>query len=75
MGAKFTDTVPTAADLNLDRVDNVKQMPLTGGEFTGLVSAKENVSYATKQFRNIIFSTGEADINQMKNGDIWIKYI
>ena len=67
--------IPTAQDLNLDRVDNVKQMPISGGVFTGVAKASNNIEYSTKQLRNIIFSTSDPDPSLMENGDIWIKYI
>lgn len=74
INAVFTDTIPNAADLGLDNLDNVKQMPISGGQFTGIAKANSNVEYSTKQVRNIILSTTEADISLMENGDIWIKY-
>lgn len=60
------------SDVGLDNVDNVKQMPIAGGTFTGIVVAQNNTSYDTKQVRNIIIST--ADPSGGSNGDIWLKY-
>jgi len=50
------------------------KMPISGGTFTGIVTANSNTSYTTKQIRNIILSTEDADAEDMENGDIWIKY-
>ena len=74
-GAIFTDTITTKESIDLSNVDNIKQMPISGGEFTGEVKANSNSNYTSKQVRNIIFSTNAPDLSQMENGDIWIKYI
>lgn len=58
----------------LENVDNVKQMPISGGEFTGIVKAYPNTSYTVAQIRNIILSPNNANVSAMNNGDIWIKY-
>lgn len=60
------------SDVGLGNVDNVKQMPITGGTFTGIVTAQNNTSYTTKQIRNIILST--ANPSGGANGDVWLKY-
>ena len=49
-------------------------LPKTGGEMTGILTAQSNTSYTTRQVRNIILSTADADVDAMQNGDIWIKY-
>jgi len=63
----------TKSDVGLFNVDNVKQMPISGGTFTGIVKAQSNTSYTTEQFRNVILSTADASGNA-SNGTIWIKY-
>lgn len=45
-----------------------------GGTLTGVLTAQSNTSYTTKQVRNIILSPNDVDINQMGEGDIWVKY-
>jgi len=60
-----TAELKTATDGKMDK---------SGGTFTGIVTAHSNTSYTTKQVRNIILSTADADVNLMSNGDIWIKY-
>lgn len=62
----------TKAQVGLSNVDNVKQMPISGGTFTGIVIGYSNSSYTTKQLRNIFLST--ANPSGGSNGDIWIKY-
>ena len=62
----------TKAQIGLGNVDNVKQMPMSGGTFTGVAVAQTNTSYTTRQLRNVIMST--ADPSGGSNGDIWIKY-
>lgn len=59
-------------DVGLANVDNVKQMPIAGGTFTGVAVAQSNASYTTAQLRNVILST--ADPSGGNNGDIWVKY-
>lgn len=63
----------TKAQVGLSSVDNIKQMPLAGGTFTGVVVAQNNTAYTTKQIRNIVLSM--ADPSGGGNGDVWIKYI
>lgn len=66
-------TIPsTPAGVGLNNVDNVKQMPIAGGTFTGISKAHPNTSYTVAQLRNVILSTGDAVGGS--NGDIWIKY-
>jgi len=85
IGKKATDTelghlrltdipVPSKESIGLGNVDNVKQMPQSGGQFTGIVKAHSNTSYTTAQIRNIILSPNDANVNAMQNGEIWIKY-
>jgi len=62
----------TKAQIELGNVDNVKQMPISGGTFTGIAKAQSNTSYTTRQLRNVIMST--ANPSGGSNGDIWIKY-
>lgn len=61
------------SDVGLGNVDNVKQMPIAGGTFTGPAYAQANTSYTTAQLRNIILSTADAS-GTAPNGAIWIKY-
>lgn len=65
---------PTKVSIGLGNVDNLKQMPIAGGTFTGVAKAQVNTSYTTGQVRNIILSPYDADVNVMQNGEIWIKY-
>ena len=62
----------TKTDVSLGNVDNVKQMPIAGGTFTGEAKAQNNTAYTTAQLRNAILST--ADPSGGGNGDIWLKY-
>jgi hypothetical protein len=62
----------TKTDVGLGNVDDVKQMPIAGGTFTGVAVAQTNTSYTTRQLRNVILST--SDPSGGSNGDIWIKY-
>lgn len=76
-GHKNDDNNPhevTKSQVELGNVDNVKQMPLSGGTFTGVAKAQTNTNYTTAQLRNVILSTSNANVNSMNNGDIWIKY-
>ena len=60
------------SDVGLGNVDNVKQMPIAGGTFTGVATAQSNTSYTTRQIRNFVLST--SDPSGGSNGDVWIKY-
>lgn len=62
----------TPTQAGLDNVDNVKQMPIAGGTFTGQAKAQNNTAYTTAQLRNIVLST--ANPSGGGDGDIWIKY-
>lgn len=62
----------TKSDVGLSNVDNIKQMPIAGGNFTGIAKSQANTSYTTAQLRNVIMST--AGPSGGSNGDIWIKY-
>lgn len=61
------------SEVGLASVDNVKQMPIAGGTFTGIATGQANTSYTVAQLRNVILSTG--DPVGGNNGDIWIKYV
>jgi hypothetical protein len=50
------------------------KLALTGGTMGGILTAHNNTAYTTKQVRNIILSTEDANPSLMENGDIWIKY-
>lgn len=63
----------TSTAVGLGNVDNVKQMPIAGGMFTGIATAHPNTSYTVAQLRNVVFST--SDPVGGSNGDIWIKYV
>lgn len=63
----------TKADIGLGVVDNVKQMPIAGGSFTGAVVAQTNTWYDTRQLRNVIESPN--DPYGGANGDVWLKYV
>ncbi len=62
----------TKSQISLGSVDNIKQMPIAGGTFTGIAKAQNNTSYTTGQVRNITLSTSAPSGGG--NGDIWIKY-
>ena len=65
----------TKAQVGLTKVDNVKQMPITGGTFTGVAKARNNTSYTTAQLRNVIAVSSGTDISKLgNNGDIIIVY-
>ena len=61
-------------NVGLSDVDNIKQMPISGGDFTGISKAYPNTSHTVGQVRNIILSTAAAVVSSMGEGDIWIKY-
>jgi len=46
----------------------------SGGQMTGILTAQSNTSYTVRQVHNTILSPNDADVNQMQDGDIWIKY-
>ncbi len=64
----------TKSQVGLTAVDDIKQMPIAGGTFTGAVKAQTNTNYTTAQLRNVILSPNDASSSSMNNGDIWIKY-
>lgn len=65
----------TKAQVGLTNVDNAKQMPITGGTFTGVAKAQTNTSYTTAQLRNVIAVASGTDISTLgNNGDIIIVY-
>lgn len=41
---------------------------------TAALIAKSGTDYTTKQVRNIILSTEDANASAMQNGDLWVKY-
>lgn len=63
----------TKGDIGLSNVDNIKQMPIAGGTYTGIAKAHPNTSHTVGQIVNVIFSpdnpppTGES-------GTMWVKY-
>ncbi|MGO5076079.1 hypothetical protein ACTQ4K_19555, partial [Clostridium sporogenes] len=59
---KQIETVQTTAN---------NAMPKSGGDFTGIVKAYSNTSYSVAQARNIILSSSDANVNLMKDGEIW----
>lgn len=61
------------SEVGLGNVDNVKQMPITGGTFTGKTVAKSDANLATAQIQNVIISTANANISNMPVGCIWFK--
>ena len=63
----------TKAQVGLWNVTTDKQMPFTGGTFTGIAKAQNNTSYTTAQLRNITIST--ANPTGGNNGDLWFKYV
>lgn len=72
--AESTQQAHLPKNVGLANVDNIKQMPLSGGNFTGISKAHPNTSYTVAQLRNVILSTGNAVVGSMNDGDIWIKY-
>lgn len=60
------------SQVGLGNVTNERQLPLSGGQLTGLTKAQSNNTYTTPQIRNIIMSTGNPTGGN--NGDIWFKY-
>lgn len=72
IGAAASSHTHTPSAVGLGNVDNVKQMPIAGGTFTGAAVAQTNTSYTTRQLRNVVMST--SDPSGGSNGDIWIKY-
>lgn len=47
---------------------------IMAGTLTNKLVAQSNALYTTAQIRNTILSTGDAVLEDMNNGDIWIKY-
>jgi len=72
VAGKTGEVTLAKSDVGLSNVDNVQQMPKSGGTFTGVVTAQSNTSYTTRQIRNIVLST--SDPSGGNNGDVWIKY-
>ena len=64
----------TKTHVGLNNVDNVKQMPIAGGTFTGRAAAHSpDTGYTTKQLRNFFASTA-APTTEGENGDVWLQY-
>ncbi len=68
-----THTV-TKADVGLANVDNVKQMPLSGGTATGPIVAQNNTAYTTPQVRNIRLIAEGGTVPSLANGEIALIY-
>lgn len=65
----------TKTQVGLTNVDNVKQMPIAGGTFTGrAIAHSPDTDYTTKQIRNIFFSTAAPTAGDGENGDLWVRY-
>jgi hypothetical protein len=61
-------------EVGLGNVQNVQQMPLSGGTFTGQAIAQANTGYTVGQLRNIrLFADGEA-VPTLANGEIALIY-
>jgi hypothetical protein len=72
----LTSASPTEAlSANQGKILNDGKVNNSGDTMEGVLEAQSNASYTTKQVRNIILSTLDADVGSMGNGDIWIKYI
>lgn len=71
-GTGATTVAAAKTALQVNNVDNVKQMPIAGGTFTGVAVAQTNTSYTTRQLRNVVLST--ANPSGGSNGDLWFKY-
>ena len=59
----------TKEDLELENVDNIKQMPIFGGDFEGLVRAMTSNDLGP-QLRNILFKTELPLDTEGQDGDI-----
>lgn len=51
-----------------------EKLSLSGGTMEGVLTAKSNTQYTTKQVRNIFLSTADPTDADGENGDIWLKY-
>lgn len=74
VNAKFTDTIATKTSIGLSSVDNVKQMPIAGGVFTGVAKAMPGNDFLNAQLRNVTFSTVNPKNEEGQDGDIWFVY-
>lgn len=64
----------TKNQIQLGNVDNIKQMPIAGGTFTGVAIAQDNTAYSSAQIRNVrIFAEGET-VPVLANGVIALIY-
>ena len=62
-------------DVGLSNVDNVKQLPISGGTMTGNLIANTGTDYTTKRVRNIRFKTGaDFTTSELAVGDIGFIY-
>lgn len=64
----------TKEQVGLGSVDNVQQMPLAGGTFTGVVKVPAGTDYATGRVRNIFFNTTATWPSEAQDGDILFVY-
>lgn len=65
----------TKIDINLGNVDNIKQMPISGGTFTGNAIANVGSDYTTKRLRNSMFKAGtDFTTAELGLGDIGFVY-
>jgi hypothetical protein len=53
--------------------NSLSSRPIINGQLQAITKAYSNTNYSTKQLRNIIIATTDADLASMENGDIWIK--
>ena len=62
-------------DVGLSNVDNVKQLPISGGTMTGNLIANTGTDYTTKRIRNIRFKTGgDFTTSELAVGEIGFIY-
>lgn len=62
-------------NVGLGNVDNVKQMPISGGTFTGAVYPQINTSYTTGQSRRIRLYEDGQTVPTLSNGEIAIIHV
>lgn len=58
----------TKSQVGLSNVDNVKQMPINGGDFTGIAKAMSNTSYSLAQLHNTVILPKGTTTTSIKNG-------
>lgn len=66
--ASVEDTVVEIKNI----VDSINYLDKSGDTADGIIVAQSNISYDTKQIRNITLST--LNPSGGSNGDVWIKY-